>query len=760
MSPASPTRCGRRAARRRALCRASSSRPTTGEPSPKAHVYVFRSPRPGPALVARRRHRRGEPGRASGSYGLVDAADADVGLALVLDGTSTRRCPPGDYVVVARTQDGMGFSDPADDPGRRRPDGGRRPQVATPAPCSTASSTRRGDPVPAKVALVALDASGKPARGRRPPPRLPRRQRASATASGPRRLDDGRGRDHASSPAATASAPRAGRSTASSSKTSTWRAGGVQHRRRRGPPRGRHHRVDVDRHAPPRDAELRQRHAARQAARHRRRRAGGARGLDRPRLRDRLRAHHPRPASSTRTWPRRSAPRPPTIEQGHFIGFPLQYDATIVPTHGSHDPTCESGGEILDALQQRGADPSSPPFIIVAHPRDGFFGYIYQLGVDPYTMKRKVSLARGQRTPSSRPRAATSTRWRSSTASASTSCARRPSSPIVDYNRCLARVDAAKSQDALEDVCPELAPKGLANGLLAPCTPGEPFTIAVDRNRTALAWAGDEAHPHAHARGAGGDLELHGHARRPDADGRRPAHVRRVAVRGQADAGRRRQSALHVTTPARSTTTSATSSTGWCETQVAEQRQPRRRDRAGLPAHLLPEPDRLARRARTARRDREPARRPRVRELRPVHPRERRRQDASATWRPATRGGKVALDLQVQTASWFGVDRIEVYENGHLVKVLDARQQARGHRRLLGHPHAPRARRSATRGSSSSRWASRIEDLMRPSRSTCPSARSRSPVASRRVLAHPGREHVLHAAAPPAGLRSPSPPTP
>jgi hypothetical protein len=37
---------------------------------------------------------------------------------------------------------------------------------------------------------------------------------------------------------------------------------------------------------------------------------------------------------------------------------------------------------------------------------------------------------------------------------------------------------------------------------------------------------------------------------------------------------------------------------------------------------------------------------------------------------PATAGGKVALDLSVQTASWFGVDRIEVYMNGHLVQVI------------------------------------------------------------------------------------------
>jgi hypothetical protein len=37
---------------------------------------------------------------------------------------------------------------------------------------------------------------------------------------------------------------------------------------------------------------------------------------------------------------------------------------------------------------------------------------------------------------------------------------------------------------------------------------------------------------------------------------------------------------------------------------------------------------------------------------------------------PAQAGGKVSLDLSVQTASWFGVDRIEVYVDGHLVQVI------------------------------------------------------------------------------------------
>jgi hypothetical protein len=38
---------------------------------------------------------------------------------------------------------------------------------------------------------------------------------------------------------------------------------------------------------------------------------------------------------------------------------------------------------------------------------------------------------------------------------------------------------------------------------------------------------------------------------------------------------------------------------------------------------------------------------------------------------PAQGGGAAELKLQVSTASWFGVDRIEIYENGLLVRVIE-----------------------------------------------------------------------------------------
>src|SRR5262249_27203429 len=71
-----------------------------------------------------------------------------------------------------------------------------------------------------------------------------------------------------------------------------------------------------------------------------------------------------------------------TIEPAHVRAFPMKYDATVVPSHGCCDPSCQGGGQILDGLRKRGD--GMTPLTIVALPRDGFFGYIDQLNVDPF----------------------------------------------------------------------------------------------------------------------------------------------------------------------------------------------------------------------------------------------------------------------------------------------------------------------------------------------------------------------------------------
>jgi hypothetical protein len=80
-----------------------------------------------------------------------------------------------------------------------------------------------------------------------------------------------------------------------------------------------------------------------------------------------------------------------TLEIGHFIGFPLQYDALQVPHHGSVDWFCKGSDGILDDILSKTALPKSDgaPTSIVAHPRDGFLGWAEQAEIDAYTLTRK-----------------------------------------------------------------------------------------------------------------------------------------------------------------------------------------------------------------------------------------------------------------------------------------------------------------------------------------------------------------------------------
>ena len=77
-----------------------------------------------------------------------------------------------------------------------------------------------------------------------------------------------------------------------------------------------------------------------------------------------------------------------SLEMGHFIAFPTQYDELIIPHHGAPDWMCMDGPQLMDSLQDIYAE-ENEGVRIMAHPRDGFIGYISQLDVDPYTLERK-----------------------------------------------------------------------------------------------------------------------------------------------------------------------------------------------------------------------------------------------------------------------------------------------------------------------------------------------------------------------------------
>src|SRR5262249_33666338 len=137
-----------------------------------------------------------------------------------------------------------------------------------------------------------------------------------------------------------------------------------------------------------------------------------------------------------------------TLEQGHFIGFPLRYDALLVPQHGAHDWTCESGGQILDAIRAGGDDELAPdgPLTSVAHSRDGFFGYVDTAGVAPFPMTRKLPRLESDnpvfRTASCRFDAM------EIISAKRMDLVRTPTvAELVEHNRCLARLGAASSAE-------------------------------------------------------------------------------------------------------------------------------------------------------------------------------------------------------------------------------------------------------------------------------------------------------------------------
>jgi hypothetical protein len=73
-----------------------------------------------------------------------------------------------------------------------------------------------------------------------------------------------------------------------------------------------------------------------------------------------------------------------TIEVGHFLGFPfvIDYDQ---PTHnGSLDWTGLVPDDIVDGMRELAAYGAEDSFVFVGHPRDGILGYFDQYGWTPY----------------------------------------------------------------------------------------------------------------------------------------------------------------------------------------------------------------------------------------------------------------------------------------------------------------------------------------------------------------------------------------
>lgn len=72
-----------------------------------------------------------------------------------------------------------------------------------------------------------------------------------------------------------------------------------------------------------------------------------------------------------------------TIEVGHFLGFPLAVDYDQ-ERNGAPDWTNRSPAGMVQDLQGKRAYDDLEPFVFVGHPRDGILGYFDQYGMNPF----------------------------------------------------------------------------------------------------------------------------------------------------------------------------------------------------------------------------------------------------------------------------------------------------------------------------------------------------------------------------------------
>jgi hypothetical protein len=622
-----------------------------GEPSPNAQVFVFKDldPRSEPTSV----DSVAEANRkVSGQVGLIDVIDADVGLDLLEDGDYHGDLPEGAYIVIARSADGMALSTPTRISVLAGQTTRWNASLTTPATLEYRVTSEGGNLSPAKIALISLDDKGVALErdglrrvylGDSRNGNGVRTLEHSTTGQGSLRVEPGRYRIRASRgpeysifelPDVTLAPGQVLRFDAPlrhEVDTTGWMS------------------TDMHLHAEPSfDSGMA---FARRLATVVDEQVELAIPTDHdvvtdygPMLRALFLAPYVASIRSAETT---------TIEQGHFIAFPLRYDATILPTHGAYDPTCQGGGEILDGLRNQGE--GMTPLTIVAHPRDGFFGYIDQLNVDPFTLNRSTTLLEGNN-PVFRTASCDFDAMEVINGKRFDLVRTATVEEVVDYNRCRARIDAARDEAALDAACPEIAP-----GKLAACMPGERFDVCQHRNRAALAWAlmkriltrtpeeqealwsfdsDATASQQLCANGTYEDRPI------PAAVKKQPCAYRS----GQLDDFFRYLE--H----------------GMVKTQVASSDSHGPTIEPGSPRTYFRSPTDA------------PSALPisaAVESLRGGH--------AVATYGPfvtadidgktfgevvrATAGGKATLNLRVQTASWFGVDRIEIYENGHLVRV-------------------------------------------------------------------------------------------
>lgn len=451
----------------------------TGQPVPNAHVFVFANPdtkrswKTVDEVVEENLKTRGD-------VGMMNVVDADVGLGQIEDGDFRGTLPEGDYVVVATDESITNVSAPISVTVKKGQIKTLAPGLLPPAKVQYRISDETGKLSPAKIAFISLDQNGKPLerdalrRVFMGTGRLGNGIREiEMTASGEGELDMEPGRYRI----VVSRGPEyslaivddvilnAGQKFTLNKvivrevDTSGWVASDMH----------LHARPSFDSGMP---LERRVVSAV-------------VEGLEfavstdhdvltdlEPYVRSQQLEHHIKTAVGAEVS---------TLELGHYIGFPLHYDELDIPDHGVHDWTCNSAGEVLNGIRSTGLA-GETPLTIVAHPRDGFIGYIDQLGVDPFTMDRTTPFLENSnplfRTASCDFDAMelfNSKRF---------DLMRTPTvAEVVDYNRCYAKIQNAESEEALDGVCPTVT-----EGQLADCKEDDTLEMCKHRQRTALAW--------------------------------------------------------------------------------------------------------------------------------------------------------------------------------------------------------------------------------------------------------------------------------
>ncbi len=451
---------------------------STMEGMPNAQLFVFFDPDPGRTwtsldeIVQVHLDTRGD-------VGMYSSIDADVGLDLEEDGDFEAQLPPGDYVVVARDATATVLSDPISvkvEEGRIAQISPRLPEMAH---LNFQVTDEAGLRIPAKVALISLDDEGQPLEGdgkRRPylgDGRLGNgKRRIGLTATGEGTMDVEPGRyllrvsrgpeyslfEEADFEMRSGETKNVSATLVREMDTAGWVS------------------ADLHLHATPSfDSGM---------PLPRRVTTIAAEGVEFALATDHDAATDYGPIVESLSLQSQVktavSAEITTLEQGHFIAFPMQYDHQTVPMHGAHDWTCQSGKEIIDGIRAT-AEPEKDMFLLVAHPRDGFFGYVDQLGVDGFTMNRELNLLT-QGNPVFRT-SECSFDGMEIIAGKRFDLIRTPTvREVVDWNRCFGRVNAATTPEELGAACPEVPESPLVE-----CREGERFPACKGRARTVLA---------------------------------------------------------------------------------------------------------------------------------------------------------------------------------------------------------------------------------------------------------------------------------